>query len=89
MIVLILDNASASLKGELTRWLIQIKPGVFVGKLSARVRDKLWEKITSYKTPVNATLVYSSNTDQGFKVLNCGHTKMEIVDFDGYILTRQ
>ncbi|HEO65056.1 MAG TPA: type I-E CRISPR-associated endoribonuclease Cas2 [Spirochaetes bacterium] len=84
MTVLILEKASKSLRGELSRWLIQIKVGVYVGKISGRLR----EKILSYKTAQNATMVYSSNTDQGFKVWHTGETKMEIVDMDGFILTK-
>lgn len=86
MIVLILDNASESLKGELTRWLIPIKPGVYVGNISSRVREKLWEKLLSYKKTVNATLVYSANNDQGFKVLKTGKTVIDIVSIDGLYL---
>ena len=44
MVVIILEKVSASLRGELSRWLIEPKPGVFIGHVSAMVRDKLWEK---------------------------------------------
>ena len=49
MIVMVLERVTPSLRGELTRWLIQPKTGVFVGRVSARVRDLLWEKIASAK----------------------------------------
>ena len=32
MIVLVIDNAPLKLRGELTKWLMEIKPGVFAGK---------------------------------------------------------
>ena len=31
MVVIILEKVSASLRGELSRWLIEPKPGVFIG----------------------------------------------------------
>ena len=43
MVVMILENVSPSLRGELTRWLIEPHPGVFVGHVTARVRDLLWK----------------------------------------------
>lgn len=88
MIVLIVENSSASFRGELTRWLLQIKTGVFVGNISARVREKLWERILNQKKKQSASMIFSSNSDQGFSVLNCGNTKFDIVDYDGFILTK-
>ena len=42
--VIILEKVPKSLRGELSKWLIEPKAGVFVGKTSALVKDKLWEK---------------------------------------------
>ena len=42
MLVMVLENVPPSLRGELTRWLIEPRPGVFVGHVSALVRDRLW-----------------------------------------------
>ena len=44
MVVIILEKVSPALRGELTRWLIEPHPGVFVGHVSGMVRDRLWEK---------------------------------------------
>ena len=33
MVVIVIDNAPEKLRGELTRWLLETKPGVFVGKI--------------------------------------------------------
>ena len=35
MVVLTMDSASESLRGECTRYLIEIKTGVFIGTISA------------------------------------------------------
>ncbi|MCR4318385.1 MAG: type I-E CRISPR-associated endoribonuclease Cas2e [Planctomycetes bacterium] len=45
MMVLILDRVKESLRGELTRWMLEPKAGVFVGTLSAMVREHLWKKV--------------------------------------------
>ena len=39
MTVLVLTACPAGLRGHLTRWLLEISPGVFVGHVPARVRD--------------------------------------------------
>ena len=47
MVVIVLSAAPASLRGALTRWLMEVSSGVFVGHLSARVREQLWELVRS------------------------------------------
>lgn len=45
MVVLVLERVPVSLRGELTRWLLEVRAGVFVGDVSAMVREKLWELV--------------------------------------------
>jgi len=88
MIVMVLEKVSASVRGELTRWLIQPRTGVFVGNVSARVRDKLWEKAASAKKGGAAILIYSDDTEQGFSVRSHGDTSRTMTDFEGLILPK-
>ena len=60
MIVLIVERAPASLRGEVTRWLLETQPGVFVGHVSAMVRDKLWDKVCEDVAPRRARRAASS-----------------------------
>jgi CRISPR-associated protein Cas2 len=41
MVVLVLERVPVSLRGELTRWMLEIRSGVFVGTLTSVVRDRL------------------------------------------------
>jgi CRISPR-associated protein Cas2 len=89
MIVLMLEHVTPSLRGELTRWLLEPRPGVFVGKLSALVRDKLWAYVQE-KAPKGAgMLVHNAQNEQGFVIRTFGQTKREVVDFEGLTLIRQ
>ena len=38
MVVMILERVPVLLRGELTRWLLEVRAGVFVGTMSAGVR---------------------------------------------------
>ena len=40
LVVLVLTACPAGLRGHLTRWLLEISPGVFCGRVSARVRER-------------------------------------------------
>ena len=88
MIVMILERVTPSLRGELTRWLIQPKTGVFVGRLTARVRDLLWKRAVKGLRDGAAVMVYSDNTEQGFSVRSAGDTSKVMTDFDGLMLPK-
>lgn len=88
MVLLILERVAPSLRGELTRWLIQPKAGIFVGTVSALVRDKLWEKVTKSLKSGGAFMIHSSNTEQGFAIRTYGQTNRSIEDFEGLFLVK-
>jgi CRISPR-associated protein Cas2 len=86
MVVIILEKVPPSLRGELTRWLLEPRTGVFVGRVSAMVRDKLWERVCANAGLGGAVLLHNSDTEQGFEVEFYGSTSRSVVDFDGLSL---
>ena len=82
MIVVSLTNCPPRLRGDLTRWLMELNTGVYVGNVSARVRDELWQRICEHVRDGRATMVFSTNNEQGmdFRVHN---TTWIPTDFDG------
>ncbi len=70
----------------MSRLTVEFKPGVFIGKLNARVRDKLWDRVVN-KWSVNALMIYTTNNEQGYAVRSNGETSREVADFDGLLLT--
>ena len=89
MVVIILENVSPSLRGELTRWLIEPRAGVFVGQVSGMVRDRLWDKCCERLRDGGAVQLYSTNNEQRFAVRTAGVTRREVVDFEGLQLIRR
>ena len=89
MIVMILERVSPSLRGELTRWLVQLKTGVYVGKVSARVRALLWERVVKGMREGAALMVFPDNNEQGFGVWSAGKTSKLVRDFEGICLAKK
>lgn len=85
MIVLILTAAPSGLRGSLTRWLMEVDAGVFVGHLSARVRDQLWELVRENIGTGRALMIESASNEQHLRVTSCGFDR-EVVDMDGMTL---
>jgi CRISPR-associated protein Cas2 len=88
MVVLILERVPPRLRGELTRWLLEPKAGVFVGRISATVRDRLWEKSCGEAEEGGCVMIHASGTEQGFRILSWGRTARTIEDFEGLLLVR-
>jgi CRISPR-associated protein Cas2 len=82
MVVLMLTAVPASLRGHLTRWLLEIGPGVFVGHVSARVRDLMWARVLEMVKDGRAIMVYNQRSEQrlAFKV---HRHDWEPIDLDG------
>jgi len=88
MTVIVLTRCPAGLRGFLTRWLMEISPGVFIGGPSARIRDALWNEVLRYADTGRALLAYTTDNEQGFAFETYDH-KWHPVDHDGLILLRR
>ncbi len=89
MSVFLLERVPDSLRGELTRWLLEPKAGVFVGKVSGMVRDRLWERVCKGAKAGACVLIYASDTEQGYAIRTHGERTRELVDFEGLWLVRK
>ncbi|MBK9290298.1 MAG: type I-E CRISPR-associated endoribonuclease Cas2 [Bacteroidetes bacterium] len=88
MTVIILESVNPSLKGNLSKWMIEVKPGCFIGKTNALIREHLWERCVKFAGMGSVIQIWHSPSEQGFE-LRCHNLRgREIVDFDGITLVR-
>ena len=83
MVVLVIENSPLKLRGELTKWLMEVKPGTFAGKVSALVRQKLWERVCGTSGVVGAVMLYSMNNEQGFAMEMHGEPYRKVKTING------
>jgi len=62
--------------------MMEISTGVFIGRTSARVRDKIWERVVLLCKNGSAVMVFPAANEQGLKFQIHGET-WEPIDFDG------
>jgi len=86
MVVIVLEKVPKRLRGELSRWMVEVSTGVFVGSMSALVRDLLWEKCKEKKTVGRCCQMYRTNNEQGYAIRTHGDSTRTLVDFDGLTL---
>ena len=83
MLVIVVENVPPRLRGRLAIWLLEVRAGVYVGKVSRRVRDMIWGTIASGIGEGNAVMAWSTNTESGFDFLTLGENRRIPVEMDG------
>lgn len=83
MLVIVVENVPPRLRGRLAVWLVEIRAGVYVGDLSTKVREMLWQQVEAGIEDGNAIMTWSTNTESGFDFLTLGKNRRLPVEYDG------
>lgn len=86
MVVMAVTNCPSQLRGELTRWLLEIRPHVYVGHVNARVRDQLWEKACVKIKDGSVLQIWNTANEQGFTMRSWNEPTYRVRDFEGVLL---
>ena len=83
--ILMLYNPSSEIRGKMRRYFYEVKANVFVGTMSAGVRDTIWQHIE--KTNTEASIIVHTIDEQGF-IYKTTKTDTNYIfeNFDGIIL---
>ncbi|WP_335937020.1 type I-E CRISPR-associated endoribonuclease Cas2e [Streptomyces sp. PTD5-9] len=88
MVVIATTAVPDHLRGALSRWTSEVVPGIFVGSVSARVRDELWHAVSNTVGNGAAVLVHPAPTEQGYAIRTAGTRRRAPIDLDGLTLIR-
>lgn len=80
--VITLSKVPASLRGDLSKWMQEIDTGVYIGNFNSRVREHLWQRVTSNIGQGQATLSYQAQNELGYDFATF-NTQRFPVDYDG------
>lgn len=84
--VIVLIAAPEGLRGHLTRWLIEVAPGIFVGNVTRRIRDRIWTVVAGRIGDGAAVMVEPAKNEQGWSTRTAGRQRWQPIDIDGLIL---
>lgn len=87
MTVIVLIAAPEGLRGHLTRWMVEVNAGVFVGNPNRRIRDRLWEVLATRIGDGQAVLVEPAPNEQGWAIRTAGKDRWRPIEYDGLILS--
>ena len=83
MVVVVTENVPPRLRGRLAIWLLEIRAGVYVGDVSKRVREMIWQQIIQLGGVGNIVMAWATSTESGFEFQTWGNNRRMPVDLDG------
>jgi len=83
MLVVVTENVPPRLRGRLAVWLLEVRAGVYIGEVSKRVREMIWQQITVLAEQGNVVMAWATNTESGFEFQTWGENRRMPVDLDG------
>lgn len=83
MLVIVVENVPPRLRGRLALWLLEVRAGVYVGDVSRRVREMIWQHVEAGLEEGNAVMAWSTNTESGFDFVTLGGNRRIPVEYDG------
>ena len=81
--VIVVESAPPRLRGRLAVWLLEIRAGVYVGRYSRKVRERIWKDVEELIEEGDAVMAWAAPTDQGYDFATVGRNRRVPVDFDG------
>lgn len=87
MLVIVVNNVPPALRGRLALWFLEVRAGVYVGRASARHRDRVWDTVVGHLGDGDAVMVEpDSSRESGFRLRTAGTNRRTPVDLEGLTL---
>ena len=82
-LVVVTENAPPRLRGRLAIWLLEVRAGVYIGDVSRRTREMIWQQLEAGYNDGNVVMAWASQTESGFDFQTLGVNRREPIDYDG------
>jgi CRISPR-associated protein Cas2 len=90
MVVFSLTNAPQRVRGLISRYCLEVRAGLFVGRLDKRMRLKLWAAVEETATArTSAVMCWARPTAQGYAFKSLGPGARQPVRYDGLWLVAE
>jgi len=88
LLVVVAENVPPRLRGRIAIWLLEVRAGVYVGDVSRRTREMIWEQLSEGHEDGSVVMFWASRSESGFDFQTLGVNRREPVDYDGLRLVR-
>lgn len=81
--VVVTENVPPRLRGRLAIWLLEVRAGVYIGDVSRRTREMIWEQLEAGYEQGSVVAAWASKAESGYDFQTLGENRREPVDYDG------
>lgn len=82
-LVVVTENVPPRLRGRLAIWLLEVRAGVYIGDVSRRTREMIWQQLDAGHADGNVVMAWASNSESGYDFQTLGPNRRQPIDFDG------
>jgi CRISPR-associated protein Cas2 len=83
MTMIVTENVPPRLRGRLAIWLLEVRAGVYIGDVTRRVREMIWQQCTAMHEDGNIVMAWATANESGYDFQTMGENRRAPVDFDG------
>ncbi len=82
-LVVVTENVPPRLRGRLALWLLEVRAGVYIGDVSRRTREMIWQQLSEGCEDGNVVMAWASRHESGYEFQTLGPNQRVPVEFDG------
>ncbi|MBA8884106.1 type I-E CRISPR-associated endoribonuclease Cas2e [Dokdonella fugitiva] len=82
-LVVVTENVPPRLRGRLAIWLLEVRAGIYIGDVSQRVREMIWQQLEAGCESGNVVMAWASKTESGYDFQTLGESRRVPIDYDG------
>ncbi|GLU37776.1 type I-E CRISPR-associated endoribonuclease Cas2e [Pseudomonas sp. NBRC 100443] len=82
-LVVVTENVPPRLRGRLAIWLLEVRAGVYIGDVSRRTREMIWQQLSEGHGDGNVVMAWASAHESGYEFQTLGPNRRLPVEFDG------
>ncbi len=82
-VVVVTENVPPRLRGRMAIWLLEVRAGVYIGYVSRRTREMIWQQLAEGYEDGNVVMAWASNHESGYEFQTLGANRRLPVEFDG------
>jgi CRISPR-associated protein Cas2 len=88
MLMVVTEDVPPRLRGRLAVWLLELRAGVYVGDVSRRTREMIWEQLVAGHETGSVVMAWACPTESGFDFQTLGPNRREPADLQGLRLVQ-
>lgn len=82
-LVVVTENVPSRLRGRMAIWLLEVRAGVYIGDVSKRTREMIWEQLREGYENGSVVMAWASNHESRYEFQTLGPNRRLPVEFDG------